>query len=338
MNKNKITNNSLLKIEGLKISFNTTKGLFPAVKDVSLEINRNTITGIVGESGCGKSITSLSIMGLLPENAQFEGKMNFLGKDISYTGDSFPDKSLMRKIRGKEISMIFQEPMTSLNPLWKVGKQIEENLALHTDMNRKERFENVLKIMKDVGLGNGEELYHKYPHELSGGMRQRIVIAIAIACRPKLIIADEPTTALDVTIQAQILELLKEIKSRSGSSIIFISHDLGVINEICDDVCVMYSGYIVEKSGVRELFDNPNHPYTMGLIKSIPDSTSKGKTLYNIPGKVPSIYEKIDGCPFATRCEFAVEKCREKLPEFRKISDTHHSRCIRAGEIEWNRL
>ncbi len=323
---------NILSIKNLNISFETQKGFFSAVKDISFEVRRNSITGIVGESGCGKSLTSLSVIGLLPENAVTEGRIKFMDEEI------LPyNEKVMRKIRGKEISMIFQEPMTALNPLWKVGRQIDENLKLHTVSDKKERFSRVLEIMNDVGLPDVVNLYHKYPHELSGGMRQRIVIAVAIACRPKLIIADEPTTALDVTIQAQILELLKEIKIRSGSSIIFISHDLGVVREICDEVCVMYSGYIVEKANTAAIFEKQYHPYTLGLIRSIPTVESKGKTLYVINGKVPSIYDDIPGCPFASRCEYAEKKCEVHLPELREISGNHYVRCAKAGEITWNR-
>ncbi|HOO33568.1 MAG TPA: ABC transporter ATP-binding protein [Thermotogota bacterium] len=320
--------NELLKIKNLQISFNTPSGTFPAVKDVSFEVNRHHIMGIVGESGCGKSVTSLSIMKLLPSNAVCKGTIEFLGADINRM-----EEKRIRELRGDDISMIFQEPLTSLNPLWKVGKQIDENLKMHTALDKKGRYQEVLDIMKDVGLPDTENLYHKYPHELSGGMRQRIGIAIAIACKPKLIIADEPTTALDVTIQAQILELLKEINATKGSSIIFISHDLGVIKEICQEVCVMYAGYIVEKASVHKLFEAPKHPYTMGLIKSIPTTASKGKRLFDIPGKVPSITDTIPGCPFEPRCPYKKPRCAQEFPEFHPIDEGHDSRCFFAGDF-----
>jgi oligopeptide/dipeptide ABC transporter ATP-binding protein len=319
----------LLKIEKLQISFKTAAGTFAAVKDVSFKLNRHHIMGLVGESGCGKSVTTLSIMKLLPSNAICTGTIDFMGSDINRM-----EEDVIRELRGDDISMIFQEPLTSLNPLWKVGRQIDENLKMHTQMDRKERYREVLNIMNDVGLPDVAHLYHKYPHELSGGMRQRIGIAIAIACKPKLIIADEPTTALDVTIQAQILELLKAINRTKGSSIIFISHDLGVIREICSDVCVMYAGYIVEKAPVERLFESPKHPYTMGLIKSIPTTTSKGKRLFDIPGKVPSITDTLPGCPFEPRCSFKRDRCAQEFPKSKIIEEGHESRCFFAGDFK----
>lgn len=321
--------NELLKIENLRISFKTPSGTFAAVKDVSFEVTKHHIMGLVGESGCGKSVTTLSIMKLLPSTAICEGIIDFMGVDINQMKEP-----IIRELRGDDISMIFQEPLSSLNPLWKVGKQIDENLKIHTSLDKRERYAKVLDIMNDVGLPDVENLYHKYPHELSGGMRQRIGIAIAIACKPKLIIADEPTTALDVTIQAQILELLKAINRTKGSSIIFISHDLGVIKEICSDVCVMYAGYIVEKAPVETLFKSPKHPYTMGLINSIPTADSKGKKLFDIPGKVPSITDNLPGCPFEPRCSFKTTRCSQEFPRFHRIEEGHESRCFFVGDFE----
>jgi oligopeptide/dipeptide ABC transporter ATP-binding protein len=320
--------NGLLKIKNLEISFKIASGVFSAVKDVSFDVDKHHIMGIVGESGCGKSVTSLSIMKLLPSNAICKGTIEFMGADINKMKEDE-----IRELRGDDISMIFQEPLTSLNPLWKVGRQIDENLKMHTALNKRERYDEVKNIMTDVGLPDVESMYHKYPHELSGGQRQRIGIAIAIACKPKLILADEPTTALDVTIQAQILELLREINKTKGSSIIFISHDLGVIKEICSDVCVMYAGYIVEKAPVNELFDSPKHPYTMGLLKSIPKVDSKGKRLFDIPGKVPSITDIMPGCPFEPRCSFKTDRCSREFPELKKINERHESRCFFAGDF-----
>jgi ABC-type dipeptide/oligopeptide/nickel transport system ATPase component len=275
-----ISEGTLLQVRDLKISFTTAKGDFPAVRGISFDIGRNSIVGLVGESGCGKSVTALAIMRLLPSNAQLSGTIDFSGRNIVAMHEEE-----IRKLRGSEISMIFQEPLTSLNPLWKVGRQIDENLKMHTKMSGGERFRSVIDIMRDVGLPDPERLYHKYPHELSGGMRQRIAIAIAIACRPSLIIADEPTTALDVTIQAQILQLLKDINREKGSSIIFISHNFGIIREICTSVCVMYAGHLVEVAPTEKLFCGPEHPYTIGLMKAIPKIDSKGRELYDIPVK-----------------------------------------------------
>ena len=320
---------NLLEVKDLKIAFQTTDGLFPAVKGISLTVEKNQIVGLVGESGCGKSVTSLAIMRLLPDNSEVTGTIDFLGKDILKM-----DEDGIRALRGNEISMIFQEPLASLNPLYKVGKQVDENLRLHTGLDKKERFGRVIEIMKDVGLPYPERLYHKYPHELSGGMCQRIAIAVAIACKPKLIIADEPTTALDVTIQAQILELLREINREKGTSIIFISHDLGVVKEICSTVCVMYAGHIVEKAPVEKIFSEPRHPYTMGLIKAIPTADSKGKRLYDIPGKVPSITDTLPGCPFEPRCNYAIEICKNGFPGTTAFGPDHETRCFRAGDLK----
>jgi oligopeptide/dipeptide ABC transporter ATP-binding protein len=229
--------------------------------------------------------------------------------------------------------MIFQDSLSSLNPLMKVGRQIEENLMIHTSLDSRDRFLEVLDIMNKVGLPDPEQTYNKYPHELSGGMRQRIAIAIAIVCNPDLIIADEPTTALDVTVQAQILELLRKINRESNSSIIFISHNLGVVREICSIVYVMYAGHIVEKAPVNRLFTDPAHPYTMGLIKAIPKRDSKGKELFDIRGRVPSIADSIPGCPFEPRCDYAVERCKKEFPGFKKMANDHEARCFLAGDV-----
>ncbi|MDD2334140.1 MAG: ABC transporter ATP-binding protein [Mesotoga sp.] len=318
----------LLEIKDLKIAFDSAEGMLYAVKGISLEVLEKEIVGIVGESGCGKTVTALSIMRLLPGNSRLKGSLFFSGTDLLSLNE---EKT--RQIRGKDISMIFQETLSSLNPLLKVGWQIDENLKMHTSLDKEERFSRVLEIMKGVGLPDPERTYGKYPHELSGGMRQRIAIAIAIVCNPKLIIADEPTTSLDVTIQAQILELLREINRERYSSIIFISHNLGVIREICSMVYVMYAGHIVEKAPVSKLFTDPAHPYTMGLMKAIPKRDSKGKELFDIRGRVPSIAESIPGCPFEPRCGYAVERCKKEFPEFKKMTNDHEARCFLAGDI-----
>lgn len=315
--------NSLFSIENLTISFENEKKKIIAVNDVSFDVGKNEIVGLVGESGCGKTVTSLGIIGLLPNSANINsGKIHYNGKDILNIKE---DEK--RKIRGKEISMIFQEPMTSLNPLWKCGNQIGEAIKLHNKIDKKDLKSRVLKIIKNVGLPNPETIYSKYPHELSGGQRQRVMIGIAIANHPDLIIADEPTTALDVTIQSQILELLKKINEEEKSSILFISHDLGVINDIADRVIVMYAGFIVEIASRGDLYSEPKHPYTLKLLQSIPLPEKKGKELESIPGIVPRIESHIDYCPFVDRCSIAKEICREKLPLLEEKSDKHFARC-----------
>ncbi len=319
---------SLLEIKDLKIAFKTPEGIFHAVKGISLEVGKREIVGIVGESGCGKTVTALSIMHILPDNSVATGSIDFSGIDLLSLKENET-----RETRGRDISMIFQDSLSSLNPLMKVGRQIEENLMMHTSLDSRNRFLEVLDIMHKVGLPDPEQTYKKYPHELSGGMRQRIAIAIAIVCNPDLIIADEPTTALDVTVQAQILELLRKINRESNSSIIFISHNLGVVREICSIVYVMYAGHIVEKGPVNKLFTDPAHPYTMGLIKAIPKRDSKGKELFDIRGRVPSIADSIPGCPFEPRCDYAVERCKKEFPGFKKIANDHEARCFLAGDI-----
>jgi|Wag4MinimDraft_11_1082651.scaffolds.fasta_scaffold01455_2 oligopeptide/dipeptide ABC transporter ATP-binding protein len=315
--------NSLFSIENLTISFENENKKIIAVNDVSFDVGKSEIVGLVGESGCGKTVTSLGIIGLLPNSANINsGKIHYNGKDILNIKE---DEK--RKIRGKEISMIFQEPMTSLNPLWKCGNQIGEAIKLHNKIDKKDLKSRVLKIIKNVGLPNPETIYSKYPHELSGGQRQRVMIGIAIANHPDLIIADEPTTALDVTIQSQILELLKKINEEEKSSILFISHDLGVINDIADRVIVMYAGFIVEIASRGDLYSEPKHPYTLKLLQSIPLPEKKGKELESIPGIVPRIESHIDYCPFVDRCSIAKEICREKLPLLEEKSDKHFARC-----------
>lgn len=319
---------SLLEIKDLKIAFKTPEGILHAVKGIYLEVGKREIVGIVGESGCGKTVTALSIMHLLPDNSIATGSIYFSSIDLLSLKENET-----RETRGRDISMIFQDSLSSLNPLMKVGRQIEENLMIHTSLDSRDRFLEVLDIMNKVGLPDPEQTYNKYPHELSGGMRQRIAIAIAIVCNPDLIIADEPTTALDVTVQAQILELLRKINRESNSSIIFISHNLGVVREICSIVYVMYAGHIVEKAPVNRLFTDPAHPYTMGLIKAIPKRDSKGKELFDIRGRVPSIADSIPGCPFEPRCDYAVERCKKEFPGFKKMANDHKARCFLAGDV-----
>jgi len=315
--------NSLFSIENLTISFENEKKKIIAVNNVSFDINKGEIVGLVGESGCGKTITSLSIIGLLPNSANLNsGKIQYNKKNILAL-----EEKEKRKFRGKKISMIFQEPMTSLNPLWRCGKQISEAIKLNNKIDKKVLKNRVLEIIKNVGLPNPETIYSKYPHELSGGQRQRVMIGIAIANHADLIIADEPTTALDVTIQSQILELLKKINKEEGSSILFISHDLGVIHDIADRVIVMYAGFIVETASRIDLYSNPKHPYTLKLLQSIPVPEKKGKKLESIPGIVPRIDSDIEYCPFVDRCPAAKDICKEKLPKLEEKSNNHFARC-----------
>ncbi|SER71550.1 ABC transporter ATP-binding protein [Psychrobacillus sp. OK032] len=314
----------LIKVENINISFQDDEaGTISAVRDLSFHINEGETVGLVGESGCGKSVTALSLMGLIEKGTSFtEGEIMFEGKDINL----FSEKK-MRAIRGNKISMIFQEPMTSLNPVHKIGKQISEVLHLHGFANKKNSKEKTIEILKKVGIPRAESIVDEYPHQLSGGMRQRIMIAMAMACNPKLLIADEPTTALDVTIQAQILDLMNTLQEEYGTSILLITHDLGVISEMADRVIVMYYGQIVEQADVRTLFKQPKHPYTIGLLNSIPDIDSVNEDrLTPIEGNVPSLGVIKTGCPFRSRCQHAHEKCHEKNPPLFK-RDSQFVRC-----------
>lgn len=316
-------NETLLKVEGLKTSFFTDDGEVPAVDGIDFSVNEGEILGIVGESGCGKSVTSLSIMGLLPSPP---GKI--VGGHIYYKGEdiSRAKESRMRKLRGNDIAMIFQEPMTSLNPVFTIGEQLMEAIRLHNHFSKKEQVERSIELLKLVGLPRAKELLAEYPHELSGGMRQRVMIAMAMSCNPKVLIADEPTTALDVTIQAQILDLMEKLNKETHTAIIMITHDLGVVAQMCHRVVVMYAGKIVEEGPVKEIFNHPNHPYTEGLIKSIPDLHGKKDNLYTIKGSVPRPGSITKGCLFAPRCEFVMDKCRVNSPEL--SGGVHKSRCF----------
>ncbi|MDT8718166.1 ABC transporter ATP-binding protein [Clostridium sp. 19966] len=313
----------LLRVKALSVGIKSIKNIDMAVEEVSLNIRNGEILGIVGESGCGKSLTALALAGLLPKDAIItQGSIIFDGTELK--GIS---KDKMRKIQGKDISIIFQEPMTSLNPLLTIGKQVGEGLRIHYKFTEREIKERVLDVLNKVGLPMAKEVYNSYPHQLSGGMRQRVMIAIAIICKPKLIIADEPTTALDVTIQAQILKLLRDINKEYNTSILFISHDLGVISRLCHRVIVMYAGSLVEEGTVKNIFLNPTHQYTKGLIASIPTMDKRGKRLVNISGKVPSIQEKRFGCRFSSRCEKAEEKCFYELPPSVNLGPNHRVCC-----------
>ncbi|MEK5520392.1 ABC transporter ATP-binding protein [Heyndrickxia sp. FSL W8-0423] len=314
----------LLKISDLKTHFFSEKGVVKAVDGVTITVNKGETVGIVGESGCGKSVTSLSIMRLLKDTPGkiVDGEISFEGKDL--TGLS---EKAMRSIRGNEIAMIFQEPMTSLNPVYKIGRQLVESIRLHMKKDAHAAKEHAIKMLELVGIPRAREIMKEYPHQLSGGMRQRVMIAMAMSCNPKLLIADEPTTALDVTIQAQILDLMRKLREESDSSILLITHDLGVVAEMCDRVVIMYAGKVVEESDVNTIFENPKHPYTRGLLGSIPKLGMKIDRLQSIAGNVPAPEEMPKGCKFAPRCPFAMDKCREKEPQLRKVNENHTTRC-----------
>ena len=317
---------SLLEVKDLKTYFYTDAGVAKSVDGVTFSVERGKVLGIVGESGCGKSVTSLSIMRLVdPTTGRYEGgSILFDGQDIL----KLPEKE-MQKLRGNKISMIFQEPMTSLNPVFTIGYQIEESLMLHKGMDKKAARARAIELLEMVGIPEAAKRVYEYPHQLSGGMRQRVMIAMALAGDPELLIADEPTTALDVTIQAQILDLLKELQEKLHMSIIFITHDLGVIAEMADEVAVMYAGEIVEKAKTRELFDDPKHPYTVGLMDSIPDINQEVERLTTLEGLVPSLYDMPKGCHFAPRCKYACPECEEKHVELTDLEGGRQVRCRR---------
>lgn len=317
---------NLLKIKNLRTYFFTRRGIVKAVDGVDMEAKKGKLTALVGESGCGKSVTGLSIMGLIPSPVGkiVEGEILFEGNDLAKL-----NYKEMADLRGKDISMIFQEPMTSLNPVLTIGRQVGEPLHIHSSSSPEEINERVLSILDLVGIPEPHSRLKSYPHQLSGGMRQRVMIAMALICRPKLLIADEPTTALDVTIQAQILDLMLELMKKINTSIILITHDLGVVAEVCDEVNVMYAGKIVEKGDVFGIFDNPSHPYTWGLLRSIPRIGKRGKAkkLYTIKGMVPNLIDPPPGCRFADRCDKARGICCEEEPPFTTIEEGHFVKC-----------
>ena len=320
---------SLLEVKNLHTYFKTKKGIVKAVNDVTYSLDEGKTLGIVGESGSGKSVSAMSIIKLLDGNGWIEsGSVTFNGRDIL----SCTEKE-MYHIRGNEISVIFQEPMTSLNPVFTVERQIGEVLRIHQNMTKKEAYAKAAALLSDVKIPNPERVAKQYPFQLSGGMRQRVMIAMALACKPKLLIADEPTTALDVTIQAQILKLMNELKYQTGTSILFITHDLGVIHEMADEVAVMYCGQIVEKADAKEIFHKSvySHPYTEGLMISIPRlNTPKGKRLDAIPGAVPNPLYLPKGCKFAPRCKYCTQKCLEEEPPLTEVGPNHLVRCFYA--------
>ena len=320
---------SLLEVKNLHTYFTTKKGIVKAVNDVTYSLDAGKTLGIVGESGSGKSVSAMSIIKLLDGNGYIEsGSIVFDGKDIMKASDKD-----MYHIRGNEISVIFQEPMTSLNPVFTVQRQIGEVLRIHQHMKKKQAYQKAVSLLSDVKIPNPERVARQYPFQLSGGMRQRVMIAMALACRPKLLIADEPTTALDVTIQAQILKLMNELKRESGASILFITHDLGVIHEMADEVAVMYCGQIVEKADAKTIFHDGtySHPYTEGLMISIPRlNTPKGQRLDAIPGAVPNPLYLPKGCKFGPRCKYCTKKCQEAEPPLQEVAPNHLVRCFYA--------
>lgn len=321
----------LLEVKNLKINFRTEEGIVPAINGVNFHVNKGETLAIVGESGCGKSVTSLSIMRLIPSPPG-----QIAGGEILFEGEDLLKKSevSMRQIRGNKISMIFQDPMTSLNPVLTCGEQIAESIRLHQGLRQREAMEKAVEMLRLVGVPLPDRRVHEYPHQLSGGLRQRIMIAMALSCNPSLLIADEPTTALDVTIQAQILELVKRLKKELGMSIILITHDLGVVAEVAERVVVMYAGQVVEEADVVSLFRNPRHPYTEGLLKSIPQLDDDQQRLYTIPGVVPNPAKMPTGCRFNPRCEYATDICYEKEPPMVKTGAGCRVACWHYEKVE----
>ncbi len=319
----------ILKVKGLCTEFKTVDSRVRAVDGVDLELYPGETLGIVGESGCGKSVTALSIMQLLPKGVGkvVDGQILFDGKDML----KLSTKELL-SLHGRDMAMIFQEPMTSLNPVYTIGYQLSEVLRYHMGMNKKDAWQKSIDLLKDVGVSRPEQIVRSYPHELSGGMLQRVMIAMGLSCNPKLLIADEPTTALDVTIQAQILELMGKLKEEYNTAILMITHNMGVVAEVCDRVIVMYAGYVVEMAEVNELFDNPSHPYTQGLLKCIPNIDEDREVLDTIEGTVPPPYAMPKGCRFAPRCPYATPECEANKPELYDIGGGHTCRCFRYKE------
>ena len=321
---------NLLEVKNLRTYFETDDGIVKAVDDVSFQLKRGETLGIVGESGSGKSVTNLSIIRLIPSppGKIISGQVLFNGNDLlSLSNDT------IRKIRGRRIAMIFQDPMTSLNPFMKISRQLMEMTELHLGHTKAQARAHAIRMLETVGIPDAHERADSYPHEFSGGMRQRVMIAMALSCEPELLIADEPTTALDVTIQAQILELIKKIKSETGTSVILITHDLGVVAGMTDHVIVMYAGKIFEQAPTRELFSVPGNPYTKGLLRSVPDPTAEQGKLYQIPGLPPDVAHLKPGCPFAQRCDYTQDICRREFPPFVQLNPDHYSLCHFAREV-----
>ncbi|MGM9670393.1 MAG: ABC transporter ATP-binding protein [Oscillospiraceae bacterium] len=321
----------ILEVKNLTTSFKTERGMMNAVQGVSFHVNKGEILGLVGESGCGKSVTSQSIMRLYDEKrlARYQGEILFDGVDLL----TLPEKK-MQAVRGKDIAMVFQDSLSSLNPVFTCGNQIMEALMIHQKLSKREARSRAIEMLRLVGIPSPETRVDQYPHELSGGMRQRVMIACALSCHPKLLIADEPTTALDVTIQAQIMELIVELNQKLNMGVILITHDLSVVAETCSRVAVMYLGQIVEEADVFSLFQNPQHPYTKGLLRSIPKMNGERRErLFIIEGSVPLLSQIPQGCRFCPRCPFAEEGCSKAMPELQSVSSTQKVRCFRAGQI-----
>lgn len=320
---------SLLSIKELQTAFDTDKGRTVSVDQVSFDLQPGETLAVVGESGSGKSVTALSIMRLLGKRGRIvHGQIQFDGRDLAAL-----DEKAMRQMRGNRISMVFQEPMTALNPVLTIGYQLVEAIRLHTPLSKKQARELAAQMLLKVGLAEPERLMRQYPFSLSGGMRQRVAIAMALVCKPRLLIADEPTTALDVTVQAQIMRLMKQLCDETGTAILLITHDLGVVAEMADRVVVMYAGQVVESADVFTLFDRTRHPYTQGLMQSVPDVEAEQEQLVSIPGAIPAHYDHLQGCRFNNRCAYATERCRREQPELADTGDGHLSRCF-----EWKRL
>lgn len=324
------SNGTLLEVKDLRTYFDTDDGLVKAVDGISFQLKRGETLGIVGESGSGKSVTNLSIIRLIPSppGKIVSGEVVFNGQDLLLLS-----AEAVRKIRGRRIAMIFQDPMTSLNPYMKISRQLMEMTELHLGHTRAQAYEHAIKMLDTVGIPDARARVDNYPHEFSGGMRQRVMIAMALSCEPELLIADEPTTALDVTIQAQILELIKELKQSTGTSVILITHDLGVVAGMTDHVIVMYAGKVFEQARTKELFAKPGNPYTKGLLRSVPDPTAEQGKLYQIPGLPPDVAHLKPGCPFAPRCDRVQDICRNEFPPLVQLNDDHASLCHFAREV-----
>ncbi len=317
-------NNILLSVQDLKVYFSGNERIARALDGISYDVRKGETICLVGESGCGKTVSALAILRIIPQppGEVMGGKILFNGQDLLELSEED-----MQKIRGNHIAMVFQEPMTSLNPVFTIGDQIKETIQIHEQLGKNEILRRCIQILKDVGIPSPENRLNDYPHQLSGGQRQRVMIAMALACNPDLVIADEPTTALDVTIQVQILDLFKELQEKRNMSLVYITHDLGVVANIADRIYVMYSGIIVEQGSTHDIFYNPCHPYTQGLLASLPSLKKRGSTLHSIPGAVPDPAYKPSGCPFHPRCEYATEICRRQFPEMCDYRDGHLSRC-----------
>ncbi len=316
----------LLDVQKLETTFKTPEGVVHAVNGVSFDLKEGETLGVVGESGCGKSVTMLSVLRLIPSppGKIVAGEASFLGKDLLKMSSED-----IRHVRGAQISMVFQDPMTSLNPVLTIGRQLTEPLMLHVGMNQKQADARAAELLSMVGIPNSKERLKDYPHQYSGGMRQRVMIAMALSCNPQILIADEPTTALDVTIQAQIIELVKRLRDELGMAVIWITHDLGVVAGLAERVIVMYGGYIIEEAPVKELYANPQHPYTLGLLGSLPRvDEDEGARLFSIEGAPPVLYEKPAACPFAPRCKWAAEKCWKENPVLMNVGPEHKAACF----------